>query len=643
MERIKTNRLYYFLTVTLWAVFVLPSSIQTGYFYLDDPAQLLMAERGSWWTPPDLNTGRHLPIFNLYRKLIFSLAGATPSAFYLIQSCVILATWVGLMWIVRRLTYRDRTAQKFLLLVLISGSLAESAFTLGKHEPVTGLLIAAYIIVCVLHFESRCGRVRLGSTIGLGVLSMLAVWNKETAILVPVLPLIVGIMYSKNATCQDSLGARLRFAAPSVLISLLGVALAKTPMFFARATAVKLPEISYTKYDITSKLVVDNLFYYLHQTPEAYAFIFLGLILAIIMIFSNDRRLATAFGVSCTMVALCYVLGLSIWRFSLPYYMYPVSLLAALGLSLTVSGLALRNKAIAKFVTVGMILVIIPIQTVVACQHFYLANAQRMATNSSQKALEWLLHEIPTDREAKVFLMNFPNPSEAPVQFENMLKHHYGRNVECFGALDLIETVEGHGTSALFANQKQTPYPEEGNYLVTFISDMRAPWHMRAVSPSYWSNSLQEKTGLETLPINRKTEQLTIPLVSWEMPPRFYRMQFGVEVNIVKSAKNAGKWTGRWSDGWVSKTSHFMAYQNQRKSFQVSLSAFAPTTPNEVEILRGGDIVLRINLPDDSPQLVSIPAGDGVLHFKFKKAVSPMAVGINADSREIAGMITFVH
>lgn len=629
----------YWAVIGLWALFVLPAVTQTGYFYLDDPDQLLMAESGPWWTPPNLEMGRHLPVFNFYRKVVYALVGPTPAAFYFVQSGVILATWLGLFLIVRRLGERAWAPQVVLLTTLVGGSLAEVAFTLGKHEPLHGLLMTGVILATMAYYAVTTRAARAAAAFGLGVLAALSVWNKETAMIFPVIPLVFGFLRESMPTLAWSdVLRRIKDTVPLVLCASLGVFVAKAPMWVAKAGATGPVAAVYTRYDMTADLVSSNLQYYRQQTPEVFVLFGFALLCVAVGWRARVRPAAIALAAAAGVAALGYVAGLSLWRFCLPYYMYPATLLGALALALSAGVIYELSGWPRRFVTI-LFLIVVPVQLVVVCQNLYLANAQRMATHATQSALDTLLGEIPPGRPARVFLMNFPNPSEPPVQFENYLARHHGRKIECFGGLNLTESVGDDSTAALFKNQKKTPEPVPGDYLVFFPSCMTGPWHIRAVSPSNWSDDAAEALMLGTVTLKSEMRRIHLPVLSWRSLPHLRECRFGVTVMKVTATDKAGVWAGRWSDGWVSKRCGYTPMAAVTPGFRATVSAYAPTVPNVVEILRGDSPLMTLALDDAEPRSVDIPAGAGPVHFRFRKSVSPQAAGINPDTREIAGRV----
>ena len=528
----------YGLTVLFWLVCVFPSVFIKGWFYLDEPLQLVDAMKGDWFIGPESSKSRYLPVFEGYRQIVYRMVGASVGGFYLIQSLVFLATFLLVAWLVRRATKGAVLPALLAVVGLMSFSLAETAFSLGKPEALLALLLLLYAGV-VTQFEltrDKTPRAVIISSACCFLLCILAMWNKETspAFVMFLVPLMI------LPTGDSTFVGRLKRYSPLFLASVAGIIAAKMPLMVARIISPPAAIDTYTNFEVGVGTILGNLQYYVKQLRDFFPVVVMIFIILIIAFrqhrASREYRLCAATGA----VAVCYILGLLVWRWGCVYYSYPPQLLASMsfvigiGLFLASSGWSRRFAVIACLMFVGLkVAALVPF--------IYISNVQKIESEvyshavKSFAALPEVRERSGAGSEVRLYVENWPQISEQPLQTELYLKGLLGINAKVIGAAEFV-TGDGSRDSVLttlfdtasISITDPRIKPRVGDHVLTFEQNFPGFFNARAVSPcTYGSPQMALHTGIEWVPVASFSRSLTCPTALSPNPAKMIPKSIG--------------------------------------------------------------------------------------------------------------------
>ena len=260
----------YIVIIIVWALTILPSAIDSNWFFLDDPTSVAAGLGAilnyNVFTPTSM-FGRYTPLYYYYRGYLFRTFGSIPAPAYLIQALTILISLFLIYWIVKALT-KSKLAGLLASFIFITGSgIAENAYTIGKQEPLMlfGMLVAtAGTIALYKKHHSLIIKLLLFLTIIAFIL--VAVWNKEPGILIVFLGMgfiALSIIKHKN------------YLFPGVAV-IIGVFLSRLPHLIVMPQTLNS---DYTSFSISWGGIVTNAKEYFQQNPDVIVLIALSGIL----------------------------------------------------------------------------------------------------------------------------------------------------------------------------------------------------------------------------------------------------------------------------------------------------------------------------------------------------------------------------
>lgn len=212
----------------LVVAYMLPRLIDARFGLFDDGSTLASAQQiaaGRWVPGDEQGTGRFWPLAWLYFGLIYSLAGANATAFYLGNTVLLMALVLGVSLLAQRLSGSAVLGWFSGLLLLLSGPTVETAYTLSKRELLQSVWFVAWLLA-LWAAQSRRGASQ-GRLLVVGAgLAALSNLTKETGLLLtPVTLAWVASLEVLRRLGRAMPRAATRFARHAALTALAGNAL----------------------------------------------------------------------------------------------------------------------------------------------------------------------------------------------------------------------------------------------------------------------------------------------------------------------------------------------------------------------------------------------------------------------------------
>lgn len=628
----------YCVAIAVWGVTVLPSIFMKGWFYFDDPEQLQWAATRGWLASGP--GGRHIPVFMFYRKFVYSCVGDSVAGFYLFQSLVVLATLGILLSLVRKAAQAAAFAQIIIGIGILNLSLAAATYTLGKHEPVLALLMAAYLSVAVSYFMTEAKTWRRPEVwIGF-LLAMVCVWAKETAMLFPFFLLPALFLPSASGGIKE----RAKALAPFLIASFSGLIMGKWVIPFLRHAVPS----DYTKVAVSGELMARNLSVYAKQTPDLlWTF---AIAAGTVAVAWRHLRLSRAFQIAVLLLVLgmAYFLGMLCWTYAESYYLYPPQLLAITSLALVLSesyafykqppkaaSVKARRASFVFALAIPTVLIaIVKAQTVLP--FIYLTTAHRMQPEVTAQAVEFLTtsreiqDKIHAGKTVHVFFENGNFVSEPPGQVEILLnKNNVGGGAlqgrfEVHGYQDAISgnfnpaqaIAWGEAADVTPTSEKGRPVP--GDYVLCMEKQFPGKYYARGIAPDHYPRTrFEEEVGVKLSP----------PIYSFGSEAIVKRMHLRSRCVIYRivSTQNAGVWSGRMAgDGRAPSRSTFTPIGDFSAPLRVEVCPDATALPNQLTVIVSGKTYKTMDLRSVQAVQVEIPANMLVcgspVEFNFDKS-----------------------
>lgn len=334
----------------LWVALLLPTILMAPvllwphYGLFSDAGQAITFPREVLGNLPQsllllrpLEDGRWNPLFHGLTILVYAIAPDSPRAMFLAQWGMFVGAVISMGWVVVNTTRSNFFAALGVVLFCFGSAVFENFFTLDKVEPRITLFSALATLLLAVRYLNPVDDIRTrpywGRFIVLqAVLGVLTVFSKESGMFLAAA--LVGTWVACRFNPQW--GQRLREAVGIAAVTHVVVAIVFVVLFKLLSGQMSY---RYVKYDVTVALVSRNLMYYMASSPE----LLLGLLCACYWCLASLwRRLPGPSGgvrvilVFTSLAQFAYVVGLSMWRWALDYYMLPAQFMASLTLVLTV-------------------------------------------------------------------------------------------------------------------------------------------------------------------------------------------------------------------------------------------------------------------------------------------------------------------
>ena len=646
------------LSLTLWAVFSIPSIMLSQWFPLDLGGIFTIGKNFHkslpWIISPYNGSGRYFPFYWLYNSFEFYLFGTNVAPYYLVQSIVFLGAALLTAVTLHKATGSLRLAGLLLIAIYFSTPVAENLNTLGKAEIVQFFLMMCIIIAFYQrHVTSRYKGGVTGFLVFASSLFTLSIWTKETSIALfgfCMTGIVLAIILGRIGKIKD-LAAFIKDYLYLLLALIVGLCISKAPyVIFTSSTKTS----SYTDYAITPQLVHENLSFYLHQQPDVITF---G-ILALVLMFSAGRKLffngsttdcfkARGYILVMSLLAMswAFYLALLVWRWPMSYYMLLPALMfklcTAYGIYLT--DLLSPVKRSLRFATYGAMV----LSTIYATFYiYYITSSQIAYSRIYTEALQKYLSQ--PGQKKTLIIESYPFYAEQITGTQNILQVVTGSSFRIEGIADALDPAVTNNVDILKLlnvtrsqiDENIKNLPKQGDYLLAFTGNKLATWFLRGVTPYYSEDSLLRRQGSYDMDLVAERE-ITLPALYqnvWTGKLAGGETSIGYKLYRVVDNEPKFFWKGRYPDGWIGKKATLRINANYRKPVVIRLSVPDFTLPNRVRISKDGRLIKKLEITDTNEMvfpLSNIVQGHAEFQFEVQNVVVPKSIKLNKDKREL--------
>jgi hypothetical protein len=463
------------------ALFIFPCTINSYWFYLDDPMTLRVSRdlfTNSSWMFPDNSTGRYFPLYWLYHAVIYHAFGESPFAFFLVQSIVILASAFLIYFITLHITENKSGGVIAALLFLTCTAMPENAYTLGKTEPKAMLFLLLALFLLTKYISSDKPRRNYIYIFMISLLMLCAMLIKEVCGL-----FIVAVMGGFLISCCFSSLYYQRFKLGLLSIALsVAILLSRLPFLFRSHNAIN----SYIIYDLNFDIVHKNIIFYYEQTPDLFILAAISCILTFFCLFRFDVRLDQKSNIFMTCIlswALfgCYIL----WRSQMVYYMYFTC--GLFSISIMSCSILFKLRSTKNMVFFAMFLLCLALTRLYSIPAFYYIASSQADQSVIYKDIiqEYMKTEY---RGRRLFVENWYSFSEMVGKTNLLLNSIYGRtDLRVIGIFDRLYpnsvTPELRRLYQIDDKVKNSEIPRPGDLVLVFNGYKPAHWTIRAISP----------------------------------------------------------------------------------------------------------------------------------------------------------------
>lgn len=653
--------------IAIAALLLLAASVPvialSGWFPLDVPMLFQVCENlsGNWLGlfNPHNGIGRLFPMYWVWNCAQYRFFGSAVTPYYAMQAVLLAATALMLCRMLGKLA-GGRWSALLLALLYASIPLAENLTTLGKNEPTADFLIVAGVLL--FDFGRRHARraTTVAACAGAGLLFLLAVWSKETSIVLFVVPVagVVLVAALRRHAAAAAL-ARDRAAYLLLLIALAGgFALSRLPYLLFRDGD---KGAAYTDYAITPALVMGNVRFYLEQQWDV---VFFGLVAAVLLLVllkrvsrADSARQSIDAGqvvlvASVAAMAWSYWLGMQLWRWPMNYYMLlpdalfkfcavyaAVTLHRAGGLGrLKAWALGAASALALLWGTVGAL---------------YIGTTQVAFSRIYTDAMRKLPKDLNAER--RLVLDPYPSWAEHVSATQLLVRNQLHLPVQVTGLGNLLDSTPPSPQILQLMNMTQADLERarraplrEGDLLLTFTGQKLAHWVVRGVAPYHLLQSAvatDSRYELQPLAEERITTPAVLARAGWVLP-RVAETFVGYKLSRVIEKQTRFEWSGRYADGWIGEHAKLTVMPAWRDPIVFKLRMESFTVPATIRILRDGRLFREVPVTTNEAIMVDAgPAPQTATTFEFESSRSfvPKEAGINDDPRRLAALVSLTQ
>lgn len=651
--KLKTTIFPFIILILMWGIFILPSSFYPNWSYLDDPTTLLMGKSIAEKLDipkPDGVSGRYFPFYNIYYGLLFSLFGFKLYGYYIVQSLLFLLTLILIYLIVNKITESITSGIFAAFLALTASPVAENLYTFGKPEPkiIFYLVLALYLFI-TLNDKNKYRKklFNIISWLSITLLIFISVLTKETALVFIIFAFVgaaIAFAFLKRNSGIDKDSAKSYFLL--LICSFCSIILARGLYFILKPSNVLG---TYTTYNITLEMIINNLKFYVSQQPDIFFLILICIFLLILLykntgeIYSNSFLFASAL----FFTGLAYILGQLIWRWALGYYLLVPSTFFCIVIGLTLGSLIHFHK-FKKVIYISVTLILLTRFYTIPYFH-YIANSQKLQDKIYTKAIENYIQRANPGERLLVEQWLF---YEEPVTQSNLLIEKILGKEQLYvvGTQDIISNVAISSDILKLYNVNTIPdkanrSPRENDFILNLTGNRQSYWILRGYCPFF--NKKESVYIAQGLQLN----EVASNEVSWrgfEMKhffdmPKFRGYSAGYKLYKVKSALPIVLWEGRWADNWIgNKAKCSLRIPKQKKEFYFTGNATNYTVPTFLIIKQNNKIIKRVTIDKAGPfffalTLFSSKNNDLIdIEFHTEKTFNPKKSGFSNDDRNLS-------
>lgn len=643
MEKIKSNSIADVMEYSFLVIILLIVGFDIGcnmkFFYIDNPSVLVACQSGvSALITAILQNPRLDFMYNIIIFLSATVLSNTPTVHFMVQFLFYVLTIIVATHFLKKYTQKNVIAVICVSALVWCSTIGENLYTIGKKEIfMTFGMSVSLICLYRLAFEEQSKRKRMGIYAAYIASIAFSMTLKETSniIILTMIMLFLYICVFKREYICKIIGSCLGLFAVVALLQIY-----KRVFIF---------DSSYTDYDLTLKIILYNMGFYVKYHGDVCFVAVIGLISSAILLYKDKKNERYAYLLICNITGWGYVGGICLWRWTQSYYLYPAILFFALS---SVSFFILvRKKALYVFFSLlcfAFVFYGINYNYRVAKSH---KDSSIVYTNSI-----YSLDNI-VENGGRIIIDDSDLYEEPAFQMKNLLIGYLGNDVNVYGGkqsiweTDVTEerlTLYGY-TREKYEEEKETATLKEGDYLVHYIHDRNYYGPIRAINPAVTLDTIAnlEKQGyiLELL-----DEQLLVSkYFGWNNEGFcLHNMKTGYQIYRVIGQKY--QIIGVTADGWSGKS---IIIENYQKGMNCNIvindigTAINHLDNNSIEILVDGKSVEQIEVVrgstiDLEQYLLDETQGEHTIELIVKEIFIPSECSPDFnDSRELGINIQF--
>jgi hypothetical protein len=637
----------------LWAAYLIPFMLYAKFFPLDLPGIFIVSdnlrEYMHFIISPYRGAGRYFPFYWLFNCLNYYLFGTSVGQYYIVQSSIFGMATLFIISVFYKLTKSRSLSVALLVGIYFSTPVAENLATIGKAESISYFFIAWILLLfsraSVLKNSSEYNGNSTSNYILMGIGFVLALWTKETS-LVLVGFCMSGLLFSFLMRRVDS-GRRDYFLLLATLVCAFFISRLPYFIFYGE----RGNENSYISYNITIKIIQDNIIFYTTQQPDV---LLTGLI-SILLLYTIGKKLyfcpknrgKDSFEKYVLVVSLCcmacgYYGVFLMWRWPQQYYMLLPAVIfkfcAFYGLYIA-STYSLIKKTTKVVVVIGIVVCVV----YSAASLYYVGACQIAYSMIYTEAIEKVAHLI--DGKNALVIESYPFYSEQIGGTGQLFKVALNKEIRTNGIADALDPAvpTPEILKLLSVTQQQLDdnyknFPRRGDYLLVFTGDMLAHWFLRGVAPYNNEDSLLKEQNAYDMSLVAQ-RRLSFPaffINVWTKKVSIDTVGVGYKIYRILEDEPKILWRGRYPDGWVGNDASLEVNPSYNMPIVVKYSSPYFALPNRLTIFKNGEMFKDIAINDTNEQTLVLseqPNSPVFFEFKVGNACSPKSVKLNNDFR----------
>ena len=599
------------------------------YFYYDNPTVLsynMESVKGLFFTKVE----RFFPMTFVIQGLTSQFISSSPVAHYMVQFLYYLIGACGLFALLNDLKIKF-SYQCFLVLLLeMCTTFSENMFTIGKMELLVSVCLIYFIrslYSLVLHNKKR----QIGNFLIYEISIAIALLTKETA-LIMLVP--VGLLFIYAYLFDKERFPRVVKVAFILVCNIVALQIYKH---------IYVVQGEYTSFDLSIKSYLYNLVWYLQNHFDIMLIGFIGGGVSLIQWIKDRKNLQPAFLLMVNLTGWAYLLAMSMWRWALSYYLYPMVPLFAISFA----GIFIYKYHIKLCLAVSFLplLYAVNYNYKVAVSHIDVGQVYSESIDSI----------ISLTPEGGRVLMENLNFFEEPIHQTNLLMKQLNHEVDVLGIYqeltgnELDESVlQMYGYSLEDYEQlKSTFRPQVGDYIVVYLNQRSFRGAVRGINPSGLYN------GGDSMLTNSKygyklelVDKNTIKRQWISLGNRSLKQTTEAGYLIYKVVECGLQISGMYEDGWSGEIVTVTSL-NPDRIIKINTGTMACAwrgiTNNSIDIIVNDEIVNTVELDSSKSSFVlndyvKYFSSNDVISLKVKNVDSPKNYG-SADDRILGIMM----
>jgi hypothetical protein len=470
----KKERIFILLWVIASAFILYQIITRCKYFMLDLPTYMLSYKMYGLFKAFSLDSGgaryRPLNIFlNSWVTFVFGNNAQFQWLFHYLSFIIFtVLTWKFLK------KYIDGIFVYIpVLLLYVITPATENIFTLGKQE----ILLCVFLTVVIfLMFQIFIEHKELFGKHGiiLYIALLLLFMTKETSLVIFSQWGLIILWYLFQKDKQQR-----KKAIELTIIFILSYG----SYYLLKKNALKNSNVNYTNFTISFNQTIHNIYYYLHYCWDVFVIGIISTVSSVIYWIQEKKSEKAFFLMTVSLLGWFYLIGISLWKLRLIYYLYPSAGMFCLSLCALCK---VDSRKIFKYISSMAILVSLLFGSY--CSYLNASGTMDVSSSYSD-SMDYLFENCK--QGDRVLMMNYAVYEEPPYQ-SNLLNEVLKKNVIFCGCLEYALPVRPSSDVLKSFSLSENDYqkllaeakPVPGDYILVYDNKRNAKMPSRAVAPS---------------------------------------------------------------------------------------------------------------------------------------------------------------